>query len=83
MSLTGSWIYFEPIGTSESGKTTKHMVRNSDSHYYLGEIKWFGPWRRYAFFPISERVFEEDCLRDIADFCTKLTAGQRRKSLVQ
>jgi len=31
----------------------------------LGLIKWYGPWRRYAFFPENETLFDTECLNDI------------------
>ena len=43
----------------------------------LGWIGWFGRWRKYSFFPASDTVFEEDCLRDIADFCVRKTKEHR------
>ena len=39
----------------------------------LGEIRWYGQWRRYAFFPNAHTLFEEVCLRQIADFCENET----------
>jgi hypothetical protein len=34
----------------------------------LGEIKWYGAWRTYAFFPEVASLFNEQCLLDIAEF---------------
>lgn len=31
----------------------------------LGIIKWYGPWRQYAFFPEGETIFNVGCLNDI------------------
>lgn len=39
----------------------------------LGEIKFFGRWHKFAFFPAPGSVFEEVCLRDIATFCEERT----------
>jgi hypothetical protein len=36
-------------------------------------VRWFSRWRKYAFYPGRETVFEEDCLREIADFCETRT----------
>ena len=43
----------------------------------LGEIKWFPHWRCYAFFPKDKTLYEQDCLRVIADFCETRTTTQR------
>ena len=45
----------------------------------LGEIKWFGRWRKYAFFPDYMCVFEEECLRDISVFLEQATREHRQK----
>jgi len=34
----------------------------------LGSIRWWGRWRRYAFFPEAGTLYESTCLRDIAAF---------------
>lgn len=80
-----SFIRILPAGLSESGKTKMWSVTDVDELYTLGEIKWYGHWRGYAFFPeqYTETMYEQKCLRTIADFLeaqTKLTrAGWRKK----
>lgn len=51
-----------------SGKTWVWLVENSRNGGLVGIIKWFGKWRKYAFFPEAETCFEEVCLREIAEF---------------
>lgn len=53
---------------SESGKTNLWTVMSIQG-VYLGNIKWFGAWRCYGFYPIAGTVFEKQCLKDIANFC--------------
>lgn len=50
----------------------------ADLHATLGEVKWFGRWTIYAFFPAPGCVFERHCLRAIADFCEMKTTEQRK-----
>ena len=38
----------------------------------LGIIKWFGPWRQYAFFPEAAVIFNKTCLLDIVAYMGKL-----------
>jgi len=45
---------------------------------HLGVVKWYGPWRRYAFYPDGSTVFEQDCLRDLAEFVEAETVKQRK-----
>jgi hypothetical protein len=77
-----SWISFEYAGPSPSGKTLEWLVHpkdNRDLAACLGFVKWHCPWRKYTFQPFSNTVFENDCLRDIADFCEQKTQEHPRK----
>jgi hypothetical protein len=70
------WITIEHRGTSASGKTDVWTVRPNEADEVIGVISWFGRWRRYAFFPANNTVFEQDCLRDIANFCEHATKAR-------
>lgn len=65
MALTDEpkWIVFTPEETK--GSTKKYIVTNKEYGTVLGVIKWYPAWRKYAFFPASNCVFEADCLKDI------------------
>lgn len=54
-------------------KTRRVLVVNKHDDSQLGNIGWFGRWRRYAFYPLSGTVFEQDCLRDIASYIEAMT----------
>lgn len=71
------WIYFEHWG--DKPKTSVWRVRAKDGDFILGTVEWFGRWRQYCFFPVTEveTVFERQCLRDIADFCEQRTRGRK------
>lgn len=61
------FIYVERTGQSESGKTQIWKVRSKSRHgLVLGEIKWKSSWRKYAFYPESETLYDPGCLRYIA-----------------
>src|SRR3989338_3930957 len=49
--------------------TVEQRIRSNKNEIFLGQVYWFNRWKRYSFFPASETVFEQDCLRKIADFC--------------
>lgn len=72
------WIGFLIERLSPSGKTVVFTVAPKDSGAAIGEVRWYGPWRKYAFFPRPETVFEQDCLRDIATFCEQETKQHRK-----
>lgn len=52
----------------------KTQVIEVASKFYgrLGIIKWFGSWRRYAFFPDPGTTFDTVCLNDIGSYMKKL-----------
>jgi hypothetical protein len=77
MTLQASYIYFTDPQPSASGKTQVWFVM-AEGGGQLGEIKWFGRWRRYAFFPLAGTVFEETCLHELAAFCRSQTANRPR-----
>lgn len=70
------YLEFNPDPTWK-GKTEKFTV-DSVKGFNLGEIKWYGAWRQYAFFPSTYSVFNRDCLYDIISFINELMV--RRKT---
>lgn len=71
-------ILFTNERLSKSGKTNEWLVCSKyDQTDVIGQVKWFGRWRCYGFFPFKDTVFEKQCLRDIADFCEEQTKHHR------
>ena len=66
------WLEIKYKEPSKTGKTHIFDVLTSDGGTNLGKIKWFGPWRKYAFFPEQNTLFETDCLSDISKFLDDL-----------
>jgi hypothetical protein len=74
----GTYIRFvEASGIDPGKKTLAWDVVGTDGAF-LGEIKWFGRWRKYSFFPAENCIFEWICLREIAQFSEDRTAMLRR-----
>lgn len=46
-------------------KTRRLLVVSRRSGDRLGEIKWFGRWRQYAFFPADGTVWNPQCMVEI------------------
>jgi|SRR5690242_6889705 len=72
MNLSGNHIRFDGPFPWTS-KTSRWSVMAKATRAHLGEIRWFGRWRCYSFFPAADTVFERACLRDIATFCEEQT----------
>ncbi len=35
---------------------------------YIGKVSWYGPWRKYCFYPNDNSLYDQTCLREVADF---------------
>ena len=57
-------------------KTQLWQVRSKSSNELLAEIKWYGAWRQYCFFPLNA-LFNSTCLDDIKKFLDKLNEEHR------
>lgn len=79
MDIKSKWLEFNPRLSGFTGKTFQFEVWTEGKTYFLGEIKWFGAWRRYTFFPVDRTVFEWECQRTIADVCEKMTKDHNKK----
>ena len=76
MSNTNKWIFIELAHKGE--KTCKFYVINRKSENVIGEIKWYGPWRQYCFFPVIGSVFNPDCMDFICEFIRNEMALRKR-----
>ncbi len=75
MGSLSDFVHFEVI--EEKPKTKVWIVEASSSDTKLGIVKWHCAWRRYAFFPEEETLYEQACLRDIATFLELETEGRK------
>lgn len=68
-----SWLTFKFRSRSQTGKTKIWTVHSISDINEIGIIKWYGRWRGYAFYPdeFDQIIFEQKCLREIADFLEK------------
>lgn len=62
------FIYIEKI-VIPNRKTAIYWIHSKkDANIILGEIKWFGAWRKYCFFPGENTIFDNKCLNFILEF---------------
>jgi hypothetical protein len=72
------WLTFFMVDCTD--KTVIYSVRNSKNGSMLGYVKWSGGFRKYVFAPVQEElIFDESCLRDIADFLVRLMEERKAK----
>lgn len=70
--MESKWIIFQKQDKPVDKKTDVYRIHAKDGNVLLGEVKWFGAWRKYAFYPATCTVFETDCLTDIVKFINRL-----------
>jgi hypothetical protein len=63
-----------------AGDTGKTWIWDVDAKAggTLGQVKWFGRWRKYSFFPAAGAIFEEVCMREISQFIVDRTTEHRK-----
>lgn len=82
MRELGKYMAALPPTLSATGKTQIWSIRSArgvDILGCLGEVRWFGRWRCYAFFPEHDTVFNAACMTELVEFCDKETKEHRRK----
>lgn len=70
--ITTKWLTFQQLPHKPGAKTERWRVFSKDGPQ-LGGCVWHSPWRRYVFWPLEGTIYEQDCLRDIAQFCEDQT----------
>jgi len=73
------WIEFKHYPPKPNRKTATWMVINKDTRAVIGCIGWDCGWRKYVFNPYHSTMYEEDCLRDIANFVENETKQHRNR----
>ena len=78
-SVMSNWIlaanndYFSIIEERVNGrKTPIYHICSKRSKDEIGQIKWYGAWRKYCFFPNGETIWDNKCLEKIMDFLQEL-----------
>src|ERR1700747_4168 len=70
--LKTKFLEINEVGQSRSGKTKIFQIFSINQDQLIGEIKWMGRWRQYAFYPFSETIWNDDCLLSIQTFLHNL-----------
>lgn len=77
----GTYICFAQRAKIAQKKTmTWAVLTRQGGGLHLGDVKWFGSWRQYSFFPQAGCAFEKTCLREIAEFCEARTKEHRSRA---
>ncbi len=76
--LENPYLVFEETGP-EGRKTAVVQIPSASSGDQLGEIRWFGRWRQYCFYPATETIFNAGCMETIVARINDLM--ERRKGV--
>lgn len=71
MSVESEYMIFA-AKPSRTGKTRIVSVCSKRTGILLGEIRWFGRWRQYCFYPEGGTIFNRSCMRDILAYIEEL-----------
>lgn len=63
-----TYLEFRHVGHSSTGKTDVWRVVNTNDGSDLGQVSWYGAWRKYVFFCDDASIWSPDCLRQVAQF---------------
>lgn len=70
--------YLKFIDATPTGRKTSILLVQSVTHgNILGEIRWYGAWRQYAFWPRAGTIWNTQCLRDVNERIEALMAARR------
>jgi hypothetical protein len=73
MKTEYQYLVFKEMEAFHKTHETRMWLCNNKKHNLpLGEVKWYAPWRQYCYFPISQAVYSDGCLKDIVDFIEQL-----------
>ncbi len=76
--IDSKYLRFDQAQVGDNRKTEVWNVYSKSSGGMLGQIKWFGQWRQYCFWPFRDRIFNTECMSDISKVIKELM-GQRGK----
>lgn len=72
-SNTEKYIGFKLKPNDGKKKTGTFEVMNLKQDISVGEIRWYGGWRKYVYYPHADTYYDPRCLELIAIFCREST----------
>lgn len=72
------YLLFERQPPPPGRKTPIVLVRSRSIGAVLGEIRWFGRWRQFCFYPEPMTVFNAGCMSEIQKVIRELMAERVR-----
>lgn len=77
---SSKWVRFWKLEPDPNRKTDTWTVwAQGVGGAFLGEVKWYSPWRQYCFYPAESTIWNPECLSDVGVFC-RLETRYRREA---
>jgi hypothetical protein len=76
----GKYMNIRELPLDKGRKThiySLHEIGNED--YELGQIAWYGPWRKFCFFTNGGMVFDKGCMQQIIVWVDILNEDHKNK----
>lgn len=74
--IESQYLQFDRVAIA-GRKTDVVNIYNKRRNVLLGEIRWYGPWRQYCFYPSAGTIFNRGCMTDIMTVITQLMDERR------
>lgn len=71
--------YIEFTEVADTGKTKVWDVHNTRDGSKLGQVRWYGAWRKYVLHS-RNAIWSPDCLFDVMTFIDKQMAERKTKT---
>lgn len=79
MEILKETEYLKFIVVPQRSKTKIIDIINIRHDEVIGEIKWFGRWRQYCFYPNDNTIWNKTCLDDVQEVIYILMNERKNK----
>lgn len=76
-----TYLKFAELSQVKPRKTKVWNVYATVSGVVLGQIRWFGRWRKYCFYPNPNTIWDNRCLMTILVFLGQQTKLRQLKAI--
>ena len=70
------YFYIVKLNRPENRKTDIYCIATIGTNYIIGEIRWWGAWRKYCFFPNEDTVYDNKCMLQIMNFMNEVNLAR-------
>lgn len=75
--IQGEYEYFDVLLVVQGEKTNIYRITTRNG-VDAGVIKWYGPWRKYCFFPSHSTIWDTKCLNEVVKCLDRLMEVRKK-----